>query len=482
MVDFETWYRAAESRDARFDGQFLIAVRTTGVYCRPTCPSRMPKAKNVVFFRAAAAAEAAGYRACHRCHPERAPALSPTTDDLAARALNLITAGVVDDVGVSGLASQLGVGRRHLHRLLTNAVGVGPLALAESRRSELARVLIHSTSLPLTEVAFAAGYSSLRRFNESLKVALGQTPSEYRRTTDAHTGSAHMPISLRLNFRPPLNKSALLAWYAHRAIEGLEYADGGTYARTVRQTHGHATVQLSLEDSGICILRATLTDIRDIGFVVRQSRDLFDLDCDPAAAGGCLLQDPALAPLVARRAGIRIPGSVDGVELAVCALLGQQVSVPAATTMAARLVHEWGDAVSTPDARLTHLFPSATTLAQAPLESIGITRRRATTVRSLARAVADGRLVLDRTVDWQETRERLLAIDGIGVWTADYISLRALRDPDAFPAGDLRLQRAAARLGLPESARGLEEYSARWRPWRAYAAMHLWSSTGEEPS
>ena len=423
-LDFETCYRAAESRDARFDGQFLIAVRTTGVYCRPTCPSRMPKAQNVVFYRAAAAAEAAGFRACRRCHPELAPD-----------------------------------------------------SLAESRRSQLARLLIQSTSLPLTEVAFAAGYSSVRRFNESLKTALGQAPSEFRRTASTDRGAGSMPITLRLSYRPPLDVEPLFLWLSTRALAGVEYGDGGVYARTLRLAHGHATVELkAATESSTCMLRATLTDIRDIGPAVRRCRDLLDLDCEPHSIAAALSQDRKLARLVGRRPGIRVPGCADGFELAVRAVLGQQISVAAARTFAGRLVSTWGESVQTPDERLTHLFPTPSALAEAPLEATGITRRQAGTIRSVARAVAGGELTLDPGADRIKTRERLLAIPGIGDWTASYIGMRALRDPDAFPAGDLGLRHAARQLGLPDTTIALREHSLRWRPWRAYAAMHLWAS------
>lgn len=480
VLDFETCYRAAESRDARFDGQFLIAVRTTGVYCRPTCPSRMPKAQNIVFYLAAAAAEAAGYRACRRCHPEQAPesAAWQSRDDIASRALRLIAAGAVDEIGVAGLAEQLGVSERHVHRRLIEEVGVGPVSLAESRRSQLARLLIQSTSLPLTEVAFAAGYSSVRRFNESLKAALGQAPSEFRRTTPLDSsGAGGMPIALRLSYRPPLDAEPLFRWLSTRALDGIEYGDVGLYARTLRLAHGHATVELKAStESSTCMLRATFTDIRDIGPAVRRCRDLLDLDCDPHTIAAALALDPKLAHLVARRPGIRVPGCADGFELAVRAVLGQQISVAAARTFAGRLVSGWGESVRTPDERLTHLFPTPSALAEAPLESTGVTRRQAGTIRSLARAVAAGELTIDPGADRLRTRDRLLAIAGIGDWTASYIAMRALRDPDAFPAGDLGLRQAARQLGLPDTTIALREHSLRWRPWRAYAAMHLWAS------
>jgi AraC family transcriptional regulator, regulatory protein of adaptative response / DNA-3-methyladenine glycosylase II len=477
MLDFDTCYRAAESRDSRFDGRFLIAVSTTGVYCRPTCPSRMPKPQNVRFYLAAAAAEAAGFRACRRCHPEQAPESESwrPRNDIVARALRLIIAGAVDELGVAGVAGQLGISERHLHRLLMEEMGAGPLALAESRRSQLARLLIQSTSLPLTEVAFAAGYTSIRRFNESLRAALGQAPSEFRRTNPADEGAANMPIRLRLSYRPPFDGEAVFSWLAARSLAGIEWLDGPVYARTVRMPHGHGTIELNAERaSSSCSLRVTLTDIRDIGPTVRQCRDLLDLDCDPLTIGAVLSEDPTLARLVAMRPGMRVPGCTDGFELAARAVLGQQISVKAARTFGGRLVSAWGARVRTPHEKLTHLFPTPAQLADAPLESIGLNARQAGTLRSLARAVAEGRLWVDRSADRDDARKRLVAIPGIGEWTASYIAMRALRDPDAFPAGDLGLRKAARRLGLPDSPREFRQHALRWRPWRAYAAMHLW--------
>jgi AraC family transcriptional regulator of adaptative response / DNA-3-methyladenine glycosylase II len=482
MLDFDTCYRAAESRDARFDGRFLIAVSTTGVYCRPTCPSRLPKPHNVRFYRAAAAAEAAGFRACRRCHPEQAPESESwrSRNDIVARALRLIIAGAVDEVGVGGLAHQLGISERQLHRRLMEEMGAGPLALAESRRSQLARLLIQSTSLPLTEVAFAAGYTSIRRFNESLKAALGQAPSEFRRANQPDAAAAKMPIRLRLGYRPPFDGETLFTWLSARALNGVEYVDRTLHARTVRMAHGNGTIELNAETgSSSCSLQVTLTDIRDIGPTVRQCRDLLDLDCDPWTIGAALSEHPRLARLVAVRPGLRVPGCIDGFELAVRAVLGQQISVKAARTFSNRLVNRWGERVRTSDRRLTHLFPTPAQLAEAPLESIGLNARQAGTVRTLARAVAESRLSLDRSADREDTMQHLLALPGIGDWTASYIGMRALRDPDAFPAGDLGLRRAARHLGLPDGTRELREHSLRWRPWRAYAAMHLWFSLRE---
>src|SRR3954469_108052 len=461
--DFDTCYRAVSSRDARFDGRFVTAVRTTGIYCRPSCPAQTPKRENVSFFPRPAAAAAAGYRACKRCRPDAAPG-SPEWDvrgDLAARALRGIEAGVVDAEGIPGLARRLNVSERHLHRVLVAEVGVGPLALARTRRAQTARVLIEHTALSLSTVAFSAGFASIRQFNDVMRAEFGCPPGELRRRP-APTGEAEGTLTLRLQHRRPYAAEAMLGWLATRAVTGVEEIEGGVYRRVVE---GRVVELAPVPDSGHVIARVHVDDVGHVADLVARCRRLLDLDADPVAVDDVLSNDDLLAPLVRRTPGIRVPGSVDGFELAARAVLGQQVSVAAARTFAARLVAQFGKPLDAPRGTLTHSFPTAETLAEHRLDGIGLTGARAHSLRALAEAVASGRLSLDPTADRDEARAALLALPGIGPWTVEYVAMRALRDPDAYPATDLVLRRAVG---------GDTRRTETWRPWRAYAAMHLW--------
>jgi AraC family transcriptional regulator of adaptative response / DNA-3-methyladenine glycosylase II len=480
VYDFETSFRATQSRDQRFDGHFVVAVTSTGVYCRPSCPSRMPRRENVRFFRLPAVAEAAGFRACRRCRPDAGPS-SPEWNvrgDLAARALRLIAGGAVDQEGVTGLARRLAVSERHLHRQLVAEVGVGPQGLAISRRAQVARLLVESGTLPLAEVAFAAGYSSVRQFNEGMRAAFGCPPGELRRGKPAEAGEGDGHLVLRLRYRLPLPTAPLLDWLAARALPGVEAVEGASYRRTLRLPHGAGQLAVAFDpvragnQQGIAMVRLSLADLRDVTPAVQCCREIFDLDTDPAMVADGLLADPITGPLVRARPGLRVPGCADGFEMAVRAVLGQQVSLATARTLGGRLVAQFGEPVETADHRLTHLFPTPEALIEADLESL--TGRRAGTLRALARAVCERRLVLDRGADREECLARLLALPGIGRWTAGYIAMRALGDPDVFPHGDLGLIEAAKRLDIADDARGLAAYAQRWRPWRSYAAMHLW--------
>lgn len=470
--DFDACYRAVASRDARFDGRFLTGVTSTGIYCRPVCPARTPARRNVRFFACAAAAQEAGFRACRRCRPETAPH-APGWDaraDLLGRALRLVNEGVVDDVGVRGLAARVAVSERHLHRLFTTELGASPLAVARTRRAQVARRLLDATDLPVTEVAFCAGYASVRQFNASIRAAYGATPTELRRLGAATTGGA-ATLSLRLRLHEPFDGAALLAFLRARAIAGVEEVTGGRYRRTVPA--GVIDVEVPGVGARLPALRlqARLHDAGDVAAVVRGVRDLWDLDTDPAAAWAVLGEDPVLAPLVAARPGLRVPGTADRFELAVRAVLGQQVSVERATGLAERLVRRHGERLDQADGGLTHRFPSPAALAAADLSGLGVPGARARAVQSLARAVAGGTLSLDGAAG-AEAAERLLALPGIGPWTAGYIAMRALRDPDALPVGDLGLRRALAAL----TDEPLAERAGRWRPWRAYAALQLWTA------
>jgi AraC family transcriptional regulator of adaptative response / DNA-3-methyladenine glycosylase II len=484
VYDFETSYRAMSSRDVRFDGRFVVAVTSTSVYCRPSCPSRTPRRENVRFFRVAAAAEAAGFRACRRCRPDAGPDSSEwnVRGDLVARALRLIADGAVDQDGVTGLARRLVVSERHLHRQLVAEVGAGPQLLAINRRARVARLLVESGTLPLAEVAFAAGYSSVRQFNDGMRTAFGCPPSELRRGTpvDPAEGAGH--LVLRLRYRTPLPSGPLLDWLGARALPGVELVDGNRYHRTMRLPRGagYATVEFGHVPEkarhGEATVRLALADLRDVTAAVQRCREIFDLDADPATITDELVVDPLIGPLVRARPGLRVPGCADGFELAVRAVLGRRASLAAARMSGGRLVARFGEAIETPDRRLTHLFPTPRVLVDADLAAAGLTGWRAATLRALARAVDTEDLVLDRGADREECVAALLALPGIGPWTAGYVAMRALGDPDVFLPNDHGLRAAARHLGMTSESRGLAAHSQRWSPWRSYAAMHLWAS------
>jgi AraC family transcriptional regulator of adaptative response / DNA-3-methyladenine glycosylase II len=477
-LDFGQCYRATESRDARFDGWFIVGVRTTGIYCRPSCPSPvLPKAGNITFFRTAAAAQVAGLRACKRCRPDAVPG-SPEWDtraDLVGRAMRLIADGVVDRAGVAGLASALAVSERHLHRLLLEGVGAPPLALARAQRAQTARVLIETTPLSFSEIAFAAGFASIRQFNETIRQVFASSPTELRGARRRGERPESGRLTLRLAVRRPYDRHGAIRWLAARALAGTEEVLGGVYRRTLRLPSGIGIVALEPHDDHV---QATflLGSIADLGAAVHRCRRLLDLDADPHTHASVLAADRTLAPLVAANPGVRVPGAVDGAESAIRTVLGQHVSLAAARALAARLVVAHGDPLDAPDGSLTHAFPTPDALAAAALDRVGLPRARRATLRELACRLAGGELRLDGGADRSEVLRRLLEIPGIGPWTATYVSLRALGDPDAFPAGDLGVRRAARKLGLPSGAAALEARSQRWRPWRAYAAHHLWAA------
>lgn len=481
--DFDRYYRATESRDPRFDGLFFIAVTSTGIYCRPICPAQTPKRDNVRFYRFAAAAEAAGFRACRRCRPDASPGSADwnARADLAAQALRLIGEGVVDTEGVEGLARKLAVSERHLHRQLVAEVGAGPLALARTRRAQTARLLVEQTHLPLTDVAFAAGFSSIRQFNDSMRTAFARTPTELRRRA-APLPAGNGLLTLRLAYRPPFAAAELLDYFAKRVLPGVEELAGGRLRRVLALPHSTAVAELRpLPAANQVQLRLRLDDLRDLSAAVQRCRQLLDLDADPAAVAQVLSADPELAPLVAARPGLRVPGTADGFELAVRAILGQRVSVSAATSFAGRLAAALGEPLPAPDGHLTHRFPSAEALATADLDGFPITRGRAAALRALAQAVVAGEIELHRGADRERTARALLALPGVGPWTVAYIAMRALGDPDAFPLTDLGLRRALATRGLPTGPASVIARAERWRPWRAYAVLHLWAADAAGP-
>jgi AraC family transcriptional regulator of adaptative response / DNA-3-methyladenine glycosylase II len=484
ITDFDRCYRAICSRDARFDGQFFTAVTTTGIYCRPICPAPTPYAEHVRFYPCAAAAEAAGFRACRRCHPEASPG-SPEWNvraDLVARALRLIADGVVDTEGVAGLSGRLAVSPRHLHRELVTEVGVGPLALARTRRAQTARLLIDQTDLSLTAIAFTAGFASIRQFNETMQVAFGCAPSAFRRRSSQSEQRGEGKLTLRLQYRPPLAITDLLSYLAKRAIPGVEEVSEKQYRRTVAFPRSHGIIELEpMERTHSILLRLHLTDLSDLSPVVQRCRQLFDLDADPSAIAAILTTDHLLAPLIATRPGLRVPGTVNGFELAVRAIIGQQISVAGARALAGRLVTALGVPLEQPQGTLTHLFPLPQVMAYADLQRLGLTNGRIKALQALAHAVAEEGLVLDRTADREQTVARLLQLPGVGPWTASYIAMRALGDPDAFPVADLGLRRAFTQQEVGADPPSIERHAEAWSPWRAYAAHHLWASLSSSP-
>jgi AraC family transcriptional regulator of adaptative response / DNA-3-methyladenine glycosylase II len=475
-IDTDRFWQAIEAGDPRFDGWVFCGVTSTGIYCRPSCPARTPKRENVRFFRSAAAAQAAGFRACKRCRPDATPG-SPEWDlraDLVGRAMRLIADGVVDREGVGGLARRLGYTERHVHRQLVAVVGAGPLALARAQRAQTARVLLETTALPVTEVAFAAGFQSLRQFNATVREVFASTPSALRARARRHGRPQDSGvISLRLPYRKPFDGHGVIAFLARRAISGVEEARDGAYRRSLRLPHGVGAVELAPAD-GYVRARFQLDDLRDLAAAMQRSRVLLDLDSDPQSVSDALSDDAVLGRLVRDCPGRRVPGTVDSAELAVRAVLGQQISLRAASTLAARLTARFGEKLTRPFGAVTELFPTPEALSELQGAAMPLARQRA--VAALARALASGELVIGSGADRLEARERLLALPGIGAWTADYVAMRALRDPDAFLPSDLGVRHALQALrqrGTPAAAKSL---SKRWRPYRAYAVQHLWAS------
>jgi AraC family transcriptional regulator of adaptative response / DNA-3-methyladenine glycosylase II len=516
-LDFEWCYRAVDSRDGRFDGWFFTAVTSTGIYCRPSCPARTPHRRNLRFYPSSAAAQGAGFRACRRCRPDAVPG-SPQWDtraDVVGRAMRLIGDGVVDRDGVPGLARRLGYTERHLHRMLAAEVGAGPLALARAQRAQAARILVETTDLGLAEVAFAAGFGSVRQFNDTIKQVYGMPPSRLRASRRSSTPApGGETVALRLAYRAPLHARALIGFLGSRAIPGVEERDGDSYRRALRLPHGPATVSLTPTD-GYVAARLRLADLRDLAPAVARCRRLLDLDADPLATDAALAADPALTAGVAGEPGVRVPRAVDGFEIAVRGIVGQQVSVAGARTVLARLCAAaaraageeaaagLAEAAAQGTARLAGggetvagtgtaagrngdppsdrtlaplaAFPDAEQVLALPDGAFPMPVRRRQTIRAVASAIAAGELDLDPGADRAETAARLRAISGIGDWTADYVALRALGEPDAFLPTDLGVRRGAAALGLPDDPARLAAHAARhWAPWRSYALIRLW--------
>lgn len=498
--DTASCLRAVRSKDRRFDGWFYTAVRSTRIYCRPSCPAMTPKSVNMTFYPSAAAAQAAGYRACKRCRPDASPG-SPEWNqraDLVARAVRLIADGVIDRDGVPGLANRLGYSVRQLERQVFAEMGAGPLALARASRAQTARLLIESTDIRLGEVAFAAGFASVRTFNDTVRQVYGLTPSELRARRSPVRRPAETPevmgtVTVRLPFRAPFEPSNLFGHLAATAVPGVEEWRDAAYRRTLRLPHGHAIVALrpprmrgdggaravrgnQADHAGYVEARLSLSDLRDLTPAITRCRWLLDLDADPAAVDDHLASDSALRPLVESAPGRRVPRVADGAEFAVRVVLGQQVSTAAARTHAARLVAAHGERITDPEGSLTHLFPTATDLADLDPTTLAMPARRRETLTAMVGALADGDLDLTVGADWAAARRVLRRLPGVGEWTVETVAMRALGAPDAFLAGDLGVRRGAGALGLPTTPRALAERSLAWRPWRAYAVQHLWAT------
>jgi len=485
----EQRYQAVLSRDVRFDGWFVTAVHTTGIYCRPSCPAITPKRRNVSFFPTAAAAQQQGFRACKRCRPDASPG-SPEWNvrtDVVARSMRLIADGVIDRDGVAGLAHRLGYSERHLNRLVSAELGAGPLAIARARRAQTARLLIETTTLSMTEIAFAAGFTSVRQFNDTVREVFALSPSDLRAGKRAGTVTGTVPtgaaIPLRLAVRQPFHAPSLFGFLATRSVPGVEHGDIDTYTRAMRLPHGAGVVTLTAPTAAEpttvgCTL--WLEAVADLQAAVQRCRRLLDLDADPVAVDAHLAADPLLAPLVAQRAGLRSPGAVDGGELLVRAIIGQQVSVAGARTVTARLVERWGEPLVVPTsgvAGLHRLFPSAHTLATIDPSELPMPAARARSLIHACAAVADGSLTIDAGVDRAELAEQLVAIPGIGPWTTQYVAMRALGDPDVFMPTDVGVRNALRALGTATTRPNeLVERSRTWSPWRSYAQHHLWCS------
>ncbi|MFF7193428.1 AlkA N-terminal domain-containing protein [Streptomyces sp. NPDC008079] len=482
VPDFDTCVRAVRSKDARFDGWFYTAVLTTGIYCRPSCPVVPPKAENMTFHPSAAAAQQAGFRACKRCRPDASPGSPQWNEraDLVARAMRLIADGVVDRDGVPGLAARLGYSARQVERQLLAELGAGPLALARAQRAQTARLLIETSAMPMGEVAFAAGFASIRAFNDTVREVFALSPSELRaRVAKGRPAAGTGTLSLRLPFRRPLTPDNLFGHLAATAVPGVEEWRAGAYRRTLRLPHGTGIVALRPQPDHIAC-QLWLTDWRDLAQAISRCRRLLDLDADPQAVDALLSADPVLAPLVAKAPGRRVPRVTDGPEFAVRAVLGQQISTAAARTHAARLVLAHGEPVTDPGGGLTHLFPAPAALAGLDPAALAMPQTRRNTLAALVRALESGELDLDVGSDWVRTRAQLSALPGFGPWTVETIAMRALGDPDAFLATDLGVRYAARDLGLPTTPAALVRHSAAWSPWRAYATQYLWA-TGDHP-
>ncbi|KQR39091.1 DNA-3-methyladenine glycosylase 2 family protein [Microbacterium sp. Leaf159] len=479
VTDFDERYRAISARDTRFDGQFVTAVRSTGIYCRPSCPARTPKPQNVTFYPTSAAAHEAGFRACKRCLPEAAPG-SPAWDlrsDVAARAMRLISSGVVEREGVSGLAMRLGYSTRHLTRLLSTELGAGPLALARAHRAHTARMLLVGTEMPVSDVAFSAGFASIRQCNDTIREVFGLTPGELRARRRMPASAAPGSIDLVLPYRGPLDASGVFQWMAARAVSGVEEATVTSFSRHLRMAGGPAWFEVRQEPSARLHLRARVTQLGDLAPLVSTARRIFDLDADPLAVDEALSSHPEIAPLVARTPGIRVPGAADPHEMLIRAMIGQQITVVAARTALTALTDALGE-------RTEHglLFPTMSAIAEHGAEVLRGPGARIRAIVGAASALAEGSLPLTVGDDGVEQRAALLAMPGIGPWTADYVRMRVLGNPDILLPGDVALRAGAAASGLPGDPMPLVAWAERVAPWRSYLSAHLWRAAPPRPT
>lgn len=487
-LDAEYCYRAVASKDARFDGWFFTAVCTTGIYCRPSCPAVTPRRANVEFFPTAAAAHEHGYRACKRCRPDAAPG-SPEWDrraDVVGRAMRLVADGVVDRDGVAGLARQLSYSERHLNRLMIDELGAGPLAVARAQRATAARALIETSDMAFGDISFAAGFGSVRQFNETVRAVFASTPRELRanRRHASDTGrtgratSAAGVIAVDLAVREPFDLDPTISFLSTRAIPGVEHFDGEVFRRSLDLPYGHGIVSVlgadrSRNDRAYVRTEFRLQDLRDLAPAVRRVRRWLDLDADPVAVDDVLSCDDALAPLVATHPGRRVPGSVDPFETAVRAVVGQQVSVAGARTIVGRITAAVGRPLGIDCDVLTHVFPSPEAIATLDPATLPMPLRRRHTLIEVGARAALGTLALDAGADRAEVRAALLDVPGIGPWTADYVMMRGFGDPDVFLPTDLGVIHGLAALGIDANA------AEGWRPWRSYALHLLWDAALE---
>lgn len=482
-IDPKICARARRTRDPRFDGRFFIGVLTTRIYCRPICPARPPKEENVRYFPTAAAAAEAGLRPCLRCRPECSPGTPAWlgTSATVSRALRLITESALEDGGMDALAERLGIGSRHMRRLFLKHLGASPIAVAQTRRLHFAKKLIDETRLPMRDVAMASGYGSIRRFNATFLTTYGRTPTHLRKASRKTEALPDSEYRFRLRFRPPFCWNAMLEFLAPRAIPGIEVVEAGSYRRVFFLNNHVGSIKAELDNASEAILLSIhYPQPQSLFLIVERARSLFDLSADPHEIAAHLRHDPLLARRVAARPGLRVPGSWDDFELAIRAILGQQVTVQGATTLAGRLVRAFGapiesDGIENSNANgraLTHLFPSPEILANADLRRIGLPGARARSIQGLAQAVRDGTITFSGVANVSDFLKQFRKLPGIGEWTAEYVAMRALNEPDAFPASDLGLLRASSL----DDPRELQARAEAWRPWRAYAAMYLWQA------
>ncbi|WP_258129863.1 AlkA N-terminal domain-containing protein [Achromobacter anxifer] len=479
-LNHDSCYSAIQVRDARYDGRFFTAVKTTRIYCRPVCPARTPLSKNVTFYATAAAAQEAGYHPCLRCRPETAPELGPGHElpEGLARALQLIELGALDEDGVDGLAQRLGLGERQLRRQFRQHLGASPVAVAQTRRVLLAKQLIHETRMPMAEIAFASGFGSIRRFNEIFHDLFARAPGELRRSGKPEVSAAQQgEIKLLLRYRPPYDWTAMLDFLRLRAIPGIEQVTDDSYARTVLMDGHQGTVTVRPGKGNALEATLRFPRLQALPAIIARLRRVFDLASDPVAIAAQFARDPVMTDLIQARPGLRVPGAWDGFELAMRAVLGQQITVAAAIRLAGKLVATHGAPMARPEGGLTHVFPLPEAVATAELAPLGMPRSRAATLSAVAAAAVADRHLFDAAGGLEDAVRRLRQIRGVGEWTAQYIALRQLREPDAFPSADIGLIRALERLeSRAYTPAQLLARAETWRPWRAYAAQHLWTA------